>query len=155
MVFCAVQDGTPAEREWMAQFSRLLYVIERHNTVTRPYLLQTARLGRPKAGSASVQGMPGSHAGAAGVGLEEEEDAGDEETYRKSTSAILRVSGCGRGRQQARTWETRLLDCFAQASCTACETCSLHWQLPVFGALFPKLCHSMPADSWVRPLHLT
>ena len=26
----------------MAQFSRLLYVIERHNTVSRPYLLQAS-----------------------------------------------------------------------------------------------------------------
>jgi len=27
-------DGTPAEREWMAWFGRLLYVIERHNSLT-------------------------------------------------------------------------------------------------------------------------
>jgi hypothetical protein len=83
----------------MAQFSRLLYVIERHNTVTRPYLLQTARLGRPKAGATSAtaagpEGGADDAAGAAGLGAEEE-DAGDDDTYHKSSSAAHRVSWNG------------------------------------------------------------
>lgn len=94
------QDGSRAEREWMAQFSRLLYVIERHNTVTRPYLLQTARLGRPKAsgGGGGGAGDEGGAAGAVGSrGSEEDGDTSDEEMYPpKAGSAMLRV-GCELG----------------------------------------------------------
>ncbi|KAL4447914.1 hypothetical protein ABPG75_005133 [Micractinium tetrahymenae] len=76
----SAQDGTLAERQWMAWFGRLLYLIERHNTLLqqprRSQLLNgRPKMGRPRGGSSggSAAAAAAGRSGASGGGGEGDE----------------------------------------------------------------------------------
>ncbi|EFN56500.1 hypothetical protein CHLNCDRAFT_144099, partial [Chlorella variabilis] len=86
------QDGTPAECEWMAWFGRLLYVIERHNTLQQPARHQSG-LGRPKMGrprgsrAAAEGGVLGGGGGGGELAGGEGEEAGDSSDEEEEAEA--------------------------------------------------------------------
>lgn len=62
------QDGSPAERRWMAWFGRLLYLVERHNTLLQQPRRSQVLNGRPKMGRPRGGGGGGGSAAAAAAG---------------------------------------------------------------------------------------
>jgi hypothetical protein len=98
------QDGAPADRQWMAWFGRLLYLIERHNVMqpTRHHFLGRSLRGRPKGartnGGGSVNGgLPEGEQSSDSSDEEEEQREGEGGEAGTEHGKVLSGGGRRRG----------------------------------------------------------